>query len=86
MQRNTIPGNGNSVCIARVNSGAPTAYCCAHTNRRVPGLTYGDLLVPTTETIALCVAPNSEQGRIRYITRRGQCVNFCLDNRPTGCT
>lgn len=83
---NRIPGNGNSVCIAKVTSGAATTYCCAHTNLRVTGLTYGDLLAPTTQMIDQCVAPNSEQGKIRYVTLRGSCVNFCLDTKPTGCT
>ncbi|KAK8030147.1 hypothetical protein PG993_011438 [Apiospora rasikravindrae] len=83
-----VPGNGNSVCIAKVVQGAATTYCCAHTSQRVAGLTYGDLLAPTTQMIDECVAPNSEQGRIRRLSlfQRNACVSFCLDNKPTGCT
>ncbi|KAK8062186.1 hypothetical protein PG997_014283 [Apiospora hydei] len=84
-----IPGNGNSVCIAEVIKGASTSYCCAHTNQRVAGLTYGDLLLPTTKLNNQCVVPpNSQQGKIKNLSlvQRNACVNFCLDNKPTGCT
>ncbi|KAK7959856.1 uncharacterized protein PG986_004710 [Apiospora aurea] len=84
-----VPGSGNSVCIAEVVQGAAASYCCAHTSQRVAGLTYGDLLLPTTRLNNQCVVPpNSQQGKIKNLSlvQRNACVNFCLDNKPTGCT
>ena len=87
-----VPGNGNSVCLAELVRGGGAAgsasYCCAHTSRRVAGLTYGDLLLPTIQLTGQCVAPRAERGHIKQLSlvRRNACVNFCLDNKPTGCT
>ncbi|KAK7911477.1 hypothetical protein PG985_013958 [Apiospora marii] len=83
-----IPGNGNSVCIAEVVRGTAVSYCCAHTSQKVAGLTYGDLLTPTIRLTNQCGAPRAEQGHIKRLTlvQRNACVNFCLDNKPTGCS
>ncbi|KAK8859186.1 hypothetical protein PGQ11_009920 [Apiospora arundinis] len=83
-----IPGSGNSVCVSKEVAGAPKSSCCAHIGSKVPNLTYGELLRPTTDLLAECVVDNGEAGKIRnfHLERRNACVTFCLDSKATGCS